>query len=627
MEKITNNVGFCVFGHAFGHQCVSNGLISALNLQDETCITFPKGIVLNKENKPVSIISREILSDGKEIIKIFIVNFAESQTVKRDGETVGCAIVFSGTPSSLLLNKAVKKTFQESQKLIDKNFIFKTQDINGANVDLINPSANGLIEGELLKRVNNRDVAGVFGVLSDGNIINQIMPIVQAFIYNPNFKNIEKLYVSEEISFLKKLFEDKIITFRHILDYSKYHKSHLEKLSNQQKQIKQNEEKLASFERDYESNRLSRENTLNDLLEKQNQYKNTLNQLKEKEDEIKSRLSNNIHLLKEKQKQTEELSSKISQKDEELRKMSSKIKEIRINKFQELLNHKDFQNEKIIYEQQFKKREDILNRKIEKLEYQLEEERERPIISKQIVIVLGSIALLFFIGGGYLGYKWNNSGNNIAESLEQSDKDKTSEKASTKIKETPKDQMESPIEYNVADFLSLSTEKQASHKKELDEFLKKIEIADTSKIDLSNLFERKWNFAEIIDYNKEAIDAGLTRLKRIKSIYENLGQPTSFFTDQFMINSNGNLRSETLNFNSTKRNEILKKYLSESGNIYKDLNLQTEDIQDFEKDLPLLYMHFRWVVYNLSEYKEGNSPKDADILKTNKTKHIVPLKN
>jgi hypothetical protein len=170
-------------------------------------------------------------------------------------------------------------------------------------------------------------------------------------------------------------------------------------------------------------------------------------------------------------------------------------------------------------------------------------------------------------------------------------------------------------------------DEQARHKNALDVFLSEIEKADTSKIDLTNLYKRKWNFAEIIDYNKEAIDAGLSRLKRIKSIFENLGQPTSFFTDQFIINSNGNLRSETFDFNSTKRNEILKKYLSKSGNIYKDLNLQTEGIQDFEKDLPLLYMHFRWVVYNLSEYKEGDSPKDADILKTNKTKHIVPLKN
>lgn len=619
MEKKINNVGFCVFGHAFGHQCVSNGLISDLKLEDQTYIKLPKGVFLNKENKPISIISREILSNGLEIIKIFIVNFAESLTVKRDGETVGCAIVFSGNPSSLLLNKALKKTFQESQKLIDNNCTFKTEDINKVNIDLINPTTDGLIEGELLIRSKNREIAGAFGVLSDGNIINQIMPIVQAFIYNPNFKNIEKLYVSEEITFLKKIFEDKkILTSRHILDYSKFHKSHLEKLSNQQKQIKLNDEKLTRFEDEFKINKLNRDKTLKDLLEQHNKYKNEINQLKNEAQEINVKLSQYKNLLNVKQKQSQEISNEISQKNEELQQTKSKIEQIKINKFQELLNHKDFLNERNNYEQKFLVKQEQLNEKVARLE-------DQTMFTKRLAIVFGVLALLIFIGGGILGYSINNTANNDGIFV-----------GSTIIDQKPKETkiiaektiIKAPQEHKVADFLTLSLEKQNSHKAELDKFIEEIQKADTSKVNISNFLNRNWNFAEVIDYNKDVIDHGLARLKKIKLILEQNGKPVSYFTEEFMIDSKEKFNSREFDFRTESRNKILELYLQNPGNMYEGMNIQTEGVTDFEKDLPLLYMHFRWVLFNLSNYENSDGKStDADILKTYKTKHNIPLNN
>lgn len=614
MEKKINNVGFCVFGHAFGHQCVSNGLISDLKLEDQTYIKLPKGVFLNKENKPISIISREILSNGLEIIKIFIVNFAESLTVKRDGETVGCAIVFSGNPSSLLLNKALKKTFQESQKLIDNNCTFKTEDINKVNIDLINPTTDGLIEGELLIRSKNREIAGAFGVLSDGNIINQIMPIVQAFIYNPNFKNIEKLYVSEEITFLKKIFEDKkILTSRHILDYSKFHKSHLEKLSNQQKQIKLNDEKLTRFENEFKINKLSREKTLNELLEGQNQYKSRISQLKDEGQEINAKLSQYKNLLNEKQKQTHEISNEINQKKIEL----AKISQLKFNKFQELLDHNSFQEERNSYEQKFLVKQEQLNEKLAKLENQT-------MFTKRLAIVFGVLALLIFIGGGILGYSINNTANNdgvLVETIIDQEPKETKIIAEKTI-------IKAPQEHKVADFLTLSLEKQNSHKAELDKFIEEIQQAGTSKVNISNFLNRNWNFAEVIDYNKDIIDHGLARLKKIKLILEQNGKPISYFTEEFMIDSKEKFNSREFDFRTASRNKILELYLQKPGNMYEGMNIQTEGVTDFEKDLPLLYMHFRWVLFNLSNYKNSDGKStDADILKTNETKHNIPLNN
>lgn len=617
-----NNVGFCVFGRPVERDYVANGLFEDLKFGEQAYLSLPGNGEL-KHGDSIAVLSREI-KNNTEVIKLFLFEQANSFN-ERPGGFVGSGIAFSGLPTLKLLHSALVSLHNKAINLIDENRKFKSKTFDKNSIQLINPRTEGLIQGDLNQRNTEIDKRSFYGVKTDGPLINHISSIIQGFLLNPNFKNISTLYISHNHQLLADcLGESKVLSIGHILDYSKFHKSQIEKLSNQQKLIKLNEEKLAKFESEYNTNKSNKEKYLRDLSENESQLKRRIIDLNENGREINSKLTENEHILKQKQKDSRALSAEIEQKNQELRKISSKIQEIRIHKFQELLKHKDFQNEKFEYEQQFRNKEEQLNHKIDKLEQQLEEERERPFITKQVLIVLGSIALLFFIGGGYLGYKWNHSGNKIAESSGQIDADSEVKTAVAKIE---KSKINSPDEITAAKFLALTLDEQASHKNALDAFLSEIEKADTSKIDLTNLYERKWNFAEIIDYNKEAIDAGLTRLKRIKSIYGNLGQPTSFFTDQFIINSNGNLRSETLNFNSTKRNEILKKYLLESGNIYKDLNLQIEGIQDFEKDLPILYMHFRWVVYNLSEYKEGNSPKEADILKTNKTKHIVPLKN
>ena len=68
------------------------------------------------------------------------------------------------------------------------------------------------------------------------------------------------------------------------------------------------------------------------------------------------------------------------------------------------------------------------------------------------------------------------------------------------------------------------------------------------------------------------------------------------------------------NFKTSKRMEILEKYLSMDGNVYKGLG--------FTIETPLLMEHFIWMVEELSGYEEE---KDKNLTKTNKEQHRVPI--
>jgi hypothetical protein len=94
-----------------------------------------------------------------------------------------------------------------------------------------------------------------------------------------------------------------------------------------------------------------------------------------------------------------------------------------------------------------------------------------------------------------------------------------------------------------------------------------------------------------------------------------------------MIGDFQSYRLESYEFSTSKRNDILSKYLKQPNNIYAAQGVSSIYTNDIENTYPLLYMHFRWMVFMNTEYLDTNGKtKEADIVKTNKTKHIVPLK-
>lgn len=607
-----NDIGFCIFGRPVERDYTANGLFENLKLGEQTYLSLPGNGEL-KDGDSIALLSRDIINNT-EVIKLFLFEQAISYN-ERPGGFVGSGIVFSGSPNLKMLHSAIVSMHKKALYLIDEKRKFKSPTIDKNSIQLINPNTEGLIQGRLKSRNSEIDKYALYGVKTDGELISHITSVIEGFLLNPNFKNISKLYISSnEKLLIDCLGKTKILTIRHILDYSNYHKSHLEKLSKQQEQIKLNDEKLARFENEFKINKLSREKTLNELLEGQNQYKSRISQLKDEGQEINAKLSQYKNLLNEKQKQTHEISNEINQKKIEL----AKISQLKFNKFQELLDHNSFQEERNSYEQKFLIKQEQLNEKLARLE-------DQTMFTKRLAIVFGVLALLIFIGGGILGYSINNTANNDGVLV-----------GSTIIDQEPKETkiiaektiIKAPQEHKVADFLTLSLEKQNSHKAELDKFIEEIQKADTRKVNISNFLNRNWNFAEVIDYNKNVIDHGLARLKKIKLILEQNGKPVSYFTEEFMIDSKEKFNSREFDFRTESRNKILELYLQNPGNMYEGMNIQTEGVTDFEKDLPLLYMHFRWVLFNLSNYENSDGKStDADILKTYKTKHNIPLNN
>lgn len=611
-----NNVGFCVFGRPVGLDYVSNGLFDDYKLGEQTYLSLPGNGEL-KDGDSIALLSRDMINDT-EIIKLFIFEQAISFN-ERPGGFVGSGIVFSGSPNFKLLHSAVISLHKKALNLIDGKRKFRSNTIEKNSIQLINPLTDGLIQGNLKPRNKEIDKGALYGVKTDGPLINHITSIIQGFMLNPNFKNISKLYISYNEQLLANcLGKSKVLSIGQILDYSKYHKSHLDKLSSQQKQIKLNEEKLSEFEKDLKRGSENKQKQLIDLSEKEKQLIKRITELNEKIKEINLKIHHYNSDLDQKNNQTKRLSEEINKKNHELQEIKATINKITVNKFQELLDHNSFKEERNSYEKIFLVKQEQLNQKIIKLENQ-------PMFTKKLAILFGGLALLIFIGGGILGYRINNAGNNNGVLVGSTNIDEEPEEKKIIAEKTI---IKAPQEHKVADFLTLSLEKQNSHKAELEIFIEEIKKADDSKVDISNFLDRNWNFAEVIDYNKDVIDHGLARLKKIKLILEHNGKPVSYFTEEFMIDSKEKFNSSEFDFKTSSRNKILELYLQKSGNMYEGMNIQTEGVTDFEKDLPLLYMHFRWVLFNLSNYENSNGKStDADILKTNKTKHNIPLNN
>jgi hypothetical protein len=244
--------------------------------------------------------------------------------------------------------------------------------------------------------------------------------------------------------------------------------------------------------------------------------------------------------------------------------------------------------------------------------------------SRRLVLVL---FIIQFSGIFYLEYKDGDKINERKWTGNTTTKAETIQTQGDGFHQQTKHGINAPQEYNINDFLALGSELIERHKDSLDMFIKWAATADPDILDSYNFFDRHWNFAEVIDYNDSSIDSGLLRLKKIKGIYSKHGKKTDFFEEHYMVNDFSLYEQKEHEFSTIARNEILSEYLKLPNNVYEQIIGSISCSGDYEKSFPLLFMHFRWMVYGLSEYLDGGYRNpDADISKTTKTKHIVPLK-
>lgn len=627
------DLGFCVFGRPIAHSFVSNGLATELNIGDETYLDH--NFIELQDGERLIKISRKV-EKGNEIIKIYIFDYAISFN-DRSGGFIGSACVFACQPTQKLLYSAIRYVHDKTAQLIDENKKFRFKELTSeANEVLYDPNTDGLIQGSPRKLTQQPSNNNLYTVLTDGPVLNHLMSVVQGFMYNPNFSNIESIYVSDNKILLDRITKKnnkKILGIGHLLNFQNY-------FTKQNEILNESKAELVALKKEIESKKANKDTEITQHIdEKKRELNIIINEKNSKEKKIE-----------EINKKGEELTRKVlhlktnfeNAKQEKV-KLDSMIKQL-VEKKDKLSNESQINFNKIINDDKYQVEKDNLIRNSslykkllkdkEELEKELTKAQKKSVESdkKRLIRIGGAIFIILFAGymfGNYLPF--SNKKNIIYVETTENKNNTETENSSDKIKFG-----ELPKEYTTKDYMQLSDSGKYSHSLKLDGFMKKMEDEkpEIEDYDLTSFFDRKWNFAELIDVEKfdnNLMDPGLERIVKIKSLYKKYNKPTDVFDDKFALAElDDELIPKEIDFGTSKRNVILNKYFTKSNNIYSKLglNVSTKDYTDYEKDHRLIYMHFRWMVYNLSDYTDdSNSVKsgDANLKTTNKTKHKVLL--
>jgi hypothetical protein len=629
-----NNIGFCVFGRPTKHEFKSNGLFAELKLGDGTYIEFSGNAELNK-NDSLCMISRSVVSD-KEIIKIYCYEYAVSHN-KRDGGFVGAGVVFSNEkPTEKLLFKCFFNLQKQALNQINENRQFIEPRLNQDSIQLVNPDTEGLLTGQPIKRkIESISKGSSYGVKIEGNILHSLHGIVQGFISNPDFNKVERLYVTKNTKLLKALVgEKKILSFQRLLSFRTL-------FDDANKKLKEKKQEFEAIKLEERSLQNEIKNLDNDIDNKNRELKNLEKFIREVNSN-KVKVHQELKAYEEKLKATQEsveqnekvIASQSEQSRKSLEEKKLRLKRLEVARFDELLRHPELKEGIRKFENEKNAKIGRLKNKVESLKYELEKEQNKSFFNKETVIFLGIITTLILGIGFFVGYLFFDSDKqktvknvnqnepiNITKKLDQS---------ADAPENLPEVELNLPEEYQIGEFITLGKTKIDKHKQAIDLAINKIESNryDTSAI--SKFLKRKWHFAEIIDYNKDSINNGLLRYYKIKSIYKNTYKIKNgpFIKNEYMLNINKEFKDTIMECTSAKRQEIFKTYYSIPGNIYKemgiDINDEIESFKDydsFEREYPELYMHFRYMISEISDYK-GNK---KDLNHTVETDHKVLL--
>lgn len=621
-----NNVGFCVFGRPTKHEFKSNGLFAELKLGDGTYIEFSGNTELEK-NDSLCMISRSIIAD-QEVVKIYYYEHAISHN-KRDGGFVGVGIVFSNEkPTEKLLYSCLLALKKQALKLIDESKKFIEPRLNQDAIQLVNPDTEGLVIGQPVKRkIESISKGSSYGVKIEGNILHSLHGIVQGFISNPDFNRVEKLYVSKNTNLLKVLVgEKKILSFHRLLSYKTLFEKANEDLRNKKHElevIKSEEKTLQNQVKNLANNIDSKNRDLEDLKKLITKAEATKESVTRDLESEKKELES----LQETIEQTEQqIAKQQTQNKKSIEATHQKLEQLQVKRFNELMNEPSIREGKKAYEHDVNSKAENKIKRLrgerDSLKIELQHERNKTFWTKETIIFLSVIAALILSIGVFVGYILFDSENpKTSKVTYQTSKKQKEEKEIRKEIE-----LGLPREYPINEFLKLTRSEIQQHKKAIDIAIAKIEDNKFEKEQISTFLNRKWNFAEVIDYNKNSIDSGLVRYLKIRNITSNTHKiNNTIISSDFIIGKNieEQTKKTTIRFGSNKREEILKQYYFKEDNIYKEMGIHIDEVKLFEEEFPELYMHFRWMVYKLSDYQ---NKMNADIQLTREESHKVLLK-
>jgi hypothetical protein len=557
------NVGLCVFGNPVGQVSHSNGLFNEAKLGEIMYLEgLTDGLILS-EKESIGIIRQVTDASGKSVgITIgSVIHFAKSFGQDRLGGFVGSAVCFKGMPHPALINTLLFSLTNASLKLIDgstKKFLHSSE--KEWNINLPEPNDNWVQNIQGINQINQKEKSRLI-VEIDGGLNIYLLSVIQGILSNPEYNKYETIIVTEKNDFLDRAKNKgyKVITIFDLLNYQNL-------LSSANKVL--NETKIKTVE------------IIEGVKTQIEVEKSTLANYKNEVEKTKLNLESNINKISQQNQQLHSINQSINQFEKEVQRLNSeKI---------ELQKGNNNQINRIITESSFFKNEinTIANKEIEKRVNDFKKE-QKTIDSKYEKIEKGSLqaiyakppvffgfASLVFLLGVLFTYLLFGKENNEVE------------------KETVK-----PV---------ISTKKEPTIGNTSSNFNVKVPSND----DLKVMFSKNEAISLFIKNST-------TNSPNSDSVSDEYLKNSYFLIP--IEKSNTIIELDTINFGTTKRYEILKKYLENPANIYINTIGYPDTTGDNKKRL---LNHFNWMVEFYSIYED---PKMKDLFQTDSSKHVVPL--
>lgn len=627
MEK----VGFGIFGRPVDYKFISNGIFNILKENVDAYLDLPNNTSLQKGDMIAKISRQEIKIDSKsyEIIKIYLFSYAESFN-SRPGGFIGSAYAFIGNPTQKLLYNSIKYLHTKALNELDATGKFKSKELGASLGDLIKPNLPGLVEGKPLKyRTQPGD--GSHFILLDGPILEYLMSAVQGFMYNPNFRNLNSIYVSNNKELIRRCAggnAKKVWTLGHLLNFDSLFRTYNSRLSELQERIKTDNANFEEFKKEKTS-----------LLEK-----------------LESKISDQNKELREGNSKIQNLDLDIIGKTDRGKNLTKKLEELKREKEKEEENNRKLKKANFKMIKTFllssnysRERKHFINesdevktleKEVKKLNEKVEKFQPKVPLKKKLMF-FGAVLLGAFLIGGISGLFITKKSKKVQQKLNLTQmvdsipgEDGTVADMGVDKREDNDDEKESVSNLTLSSIKLTELneyiddeDKLNEHKAQLDVLIASLtnEINSGSIENKDDFLKRDWYFIELIDLDERNLEKGFDRYEKVKALYRELGEENEIeLMNKLMIPGLTGYKDTIHDFETSKRNEILKKYLDFDGNIYSDLKLDVDDIVDFEKDRPLLFLHFRWVISELNK-KELNE-KDRDLLESEKTEFMIPIK-
>ncbi|MGO2358200.1 MAG: hypothetical protein ACTH6S_11705 [Mesonia sp.] len=600
-------VGFSVYGRPVIHEYCSNGIFNDVNLNSESYLELPNGVFLG-EGQRIAILKRYRDANGVEVLSVFVNDYAIS-TNNRLGAFVGSGVAFVGRPTAKLIITTLRELHHQAYSLIDpKTKKFKESKIDCTRLRLPDPNATGYFYESYPKKYQKKAELNI-GVCIAGNFFGNLMTAVQGFMYNTSYHGATTAYICEDQSLLQQIVPKKYIykTY-HLLDFSHY--------------FKLKEDKTRSLDRDFSKKKGSLDEVERSIKDKKGQIDEQNRKLKE--------IDGKIQLEGKKLKNEEERIANLQQKLLNLKEEQNQLEQAKTTNFENALETTGFKSEKEKYEREIEsaknlqyEKENLEQTKENKKNKEKLESLKRKLFRRTIALLL--MIIIFLIVSGALVYIKRDIFNGTTSTT--STETKNSQSAEL-VKETV--DIDLPKEYTANEFLALDSIEKEEQKEKLDIVIEKLEklekVGESENNTAQSFLKRNWNFREVLDAGDENnIDIGLERVVRIKKIYKKFGEEHELFSSKYLIKDLKYITKE-ITFKSNNANAILIEYLLLNNNIYKENDIK-EDNKKGNNNIsevdPILFMHFRWILFHLTAEKE----KEKDLLKTNKKKHIIPIVN